>query len=58
MTIHILDILNKDYSLLLGLLFELGDVADREYQNKPHKTTELKDRLIKLFDYLRAIKAD
>ncbi|APD50866.1 hypothetical protein [Francisella hispaniensis] len=53
-TIHLLNILSKDLDLLLGLFFELGDVADREYQDNSIKKSELKQRLIKLFDCMEA----
>ncbi|WP_265658075.1 hypothetical protein [Francisella philomiragia] len=55
LTAILLNILSKDLDLLLGLLFELGDVADREYQDDSIKKLELKQRLIKLFDYMEAI---
>ncbi|MEY8765724.1 MULTISPECIES: hypothetical protein [Francisella] len=52
---HLLNILSKDLDLLISLFFELGDVADREYQDNNIKKSELKQRLIKLFDYMEAI---
>ncbi|QUE31392.1 hypothetical protein [Francisella philomiragia] len=54
-TMYLLNILGKDLGLLLDLLFGLGDVADREYQDNSIKKSELKQRLIKLFDYMEAI---
>ncbi|OIN83717.1 hypothetical protein [Francisella sp. TX07-6608] len=54
-SIHLLDILSKDLDLLISLMFELGDVADREYQDNNIKKLELKQRLIKLFDCMEAI---
>ncbi|WP_150465773.1 hypothetical protein [Francisella sp. SYW-2] len=53
--IHLLNILSKKLGLLVSLFFELGDVADREYQDSNIKKSELKQRLIKLFDYMEAI---
>lgn len=55
LTAILLNILGKDLDLLLGLLFELGDVADRGYQDNNIKKLELKQRLIKLFDYMEVI---
>ncbi|APC96439.1 hypothetical protein [Francisella frigiditurris] len=52
LSIHLLAILSKDLDLLVSLMFELGDVADREYKDKPQEILALKQRLIKLFDYM------
>ncbi|APD50189.1 hypothetical protein [Francisella hispaniensis] len=55
LTAILLNILSKDLGLLLDLLFELGDVADREYKDNNIKKLELKQRLIKLFGCMEAI---